>query len=346
MKEPYPLTAATACLLISSLMAIGAQGVVAAAQKRQPRPTPPATLRPEERGAAETALRRLQSLRDGWNDVNRQFIQPNVKAGRKLDWREYEVQYLEARTAADEARRVLPRGELRAAVEQAMGLFEDLEEIEEIFANRSPITTSVRVSDVYPYLKKYSVPYEGVVVRAGYGLTLHKDFVMSYILPLRFARVNRVEVFLGGSPHPTPPPPTFEQMFRLKARKPDPAPPPSAPPPAADEEVLKDVAMQALKAKLLGSRERMAALLDDGFVCYMPDGKRLDKRQYLEEMERDRTVKRFDLERVVLRTKDGASALSATVKYESFAGESRSFFNAFTFVYRDGRWLISSWRAY
>lgn len=341
MREHPPFLTSIACLLLSSCLTLAAQDLGAAARRQRPPSTPQKTVVAEGRKAAERVLSHLRVLRDGWNDVNRQYILPNVTAGRKLDPGEYEVQYLETRTVVDEALRVLPKGELRTAIGQAMDLFNDLEEIREVFANKSPITTSVRVSDIYSYLKKYDVPYKGGIIRASYGLMLHKDFVMSYLLPLRFARVNRVEVLLGGSPQPVPPPPTFEQMYRILAPKPA-----SPSPRVVSEAELKDIAGQALEARRQGHREWMGRLLDDGFVCYGPGRGRWDKRQYLGEMAPDPSVKRFEIERAELRTKDGAPILTTTVRYESVAGEFRSFVNIFTFVNRDGRWLIATWRAF
>jgi hypothetical protein len=341
MREHPPFLTSIACLLLSSCITLAAQDLGTVALQRRSSSAPRKTVDVEGRKAAELALSRLRVLRDGWNDVNREFIRPNLTAGRKLDSGEYEVQYLEARTSVDEALRVLPKGELRTAIAQAMELFDDLEEIRAVFANRSPITTSVRVSDVYPYLKKYNVPYESGIIRGSYGLMLHKDFVMSYILPIRYARVNRVEFLLGGSLQPMPPAPTFEQMYRISPPKPS---PPAPPGPSEDE--LKDIVRKALEARRGGSREWMASLLDEGFVCQGPGGRRWDRREFLAELAPEPSVKSFKFERAVLSSKDGVPVLSTTVKYESFRGEFRSFVNIFTFVNHEGRWLIVTWRAY
>jgi hypothetical protein len=153
---------------------------------------------------AERALARLRVLRDGWNDVNRQYIKPDFEVGGKLSPIDYEVQYLEAKAAVDDALRVLPKGGLRTALEQAMDIFSDLEQLLLIFEKESPLTTRVHVADVFPYLKKYHVPYESGTARGNFGLVIHKDFVMSYILPIRYARVNQVEVLLGGKQQPLP----------------------------------------------------------------------------------------------------------------------------------------------
>jgi hypothetical protein len=285
-------------------------------------------------------LARLRVLRDGWNDVNRQFIKQDFVAARRLDPQEYEVQYLEAKTAVGDALRVLPKGELHTALEQAMEIFDDLEAITEIFNKTSPFTTNVRVADVFPYLKKYGVPYESGVSRATSGLTLHQDFVMSYILPIRYKRVNRVEVLLGEKAEPVPSPPTFERMFMVPERKETPAPS------TVKIEELKEVATRAIAARLHGDREAMGALLDDGFVFSGLEGRRWDKGQYLRNVSPDPTVKGFTIEGAELGFRGNVPALSTTVMYESFTGGVKRHQNMFTFARRGGKWLIAGWRPF
>src|SRR2546423_1444683 len=285
------------------------------------------------------ALAGLQALRNGWKDENRRFIKQDFVAAQRLDPREYEVQYLEAKTAVGDALQVLPKGELRAAIEQAMDIFDDLEAITEIFNKTSPFSTNVRVADVFPYLKKYNVPYESGVSRATSALTLHQDFVMSYILPVRYARVNRVEVLLAGRAKPVPPPPTYEQMFRVPKQK----PPLDRASVKADE--LKEVARRALEARLRGDRALMGALLDDQFYFYGPEGRRLDKQMYLQKMSADQAAKTFEVKRAELSFSNDTPVLKTVVRYESFLGQSKSFNNTFHFVNRDGRWLIDAWLA-
>jgi hypothetical protein len=82
----------------------------------------------EGRVAAERALARLRVLRDGWNDVNRQFIKQDFVAAQRLAGREYEVQYLEAKAAVGDALQVLPKGEvllLRIFALECIGIFHE-----------------------------------------------------------------------------------------------------------------------------------------------------------------------------------------------------------------------------
>jgi hypothetical protein len=199
-----------------------------------------------------------------------------------------------------------------------MDIFDDLEAITDIFNKNSPFSTNVSVADIFPYLKKYKVPYESGVSRETSSLTLHQDFVMSYILPIRYERVSRVEVLLGGIVKPVPPPPTYEQMFRVPKQK----PPLDRSSVKADE--LKEVARQALEARLRGDRTRMGALLDDRLDFYGPGDLRLDKQMYLQGMKADPTVKGFEIERAELRFSNDRPLLETVVRYESFLGQYKS----------------------
>jgi hypothetical protein len=294
----------------------------------------------EGREAAEQALARLRVLRDGWNDVNRQFIKQSFVAAQRLDSRAYEVQYLEAKSAIGNALQVLPRGELRTAIEQAIDIFDDLEAITQIFRKKSPLTVTVRVTDVFLYLKKYNVPYESSVSRANYGLILHQDFVMSYILPLRYARVNRVEVILGGKAKPIPPPPTYEQMFRV------PTPKPPINRSSISVDALKGIIRQAIEARVRGNQTLLRDLLDDQFVFYALQGRQWDRDRFVRSISLDPLVKGFEIEHAELGFRQEAPVLTTVIKYESLRGEFKSFNNTFTFVNRNGKWLIARWRAF
>lgn len=297
-------------------------------------------LAPENRRVVEQALARLRVLRDGWNDVNRQFIKQSFVAAQRLDSRVYEVQYLEAKAAVSDALYLLPKGELRSAIAQAMDLFDDLEAITKIYDQTTLITTNVRVTDVFPYLKKYNVPYESGVTRGSSSLMLHQDFVLSYILPLRFARVNRIEVLLGGKAQPTPPPPTYEQMFRV------PKPPPALDPSSVHVEDLKEVIHQAIQAKLRGDSARVAALLDDSFVLHGIRGLEWDKGRFLKAIALDPTVKSFELAQAELSIRGNSPVVTTKIKYQSFTEDFKSSTNTFTFVNRGGKWLITRWNLF
>jgi hypothetical protein len=294
----------------------------------------------EVRDVAGRALIHLRLLRDGWNDVNREFIRPNSVVSGKRDYRDYEVQYLEAKSDVAAALGVLPKGELQTAIKQAMELFNDLEEIEEILDKKSPFTTSVRIADVFPYLKRYNVPYEKGIIKTSYGLTLHQDFVMSYILPLRYVRVNRIEVLMGGKAEPIPSPPTFEQMFHVPAIK---LPIDRS---SINAESLKGIARQAIEARLRGKQSLLSDLLNSRFIFYALQGRQWDKEGFLKTVVLDQTVKGFEIESAELSFRLEAPVITTVIRYESFKGEFKNRKNTFTFVNRNGKWLIMTWRAF
>jgi hypothetical protein len=298
----------------------------------------PSKVNTAGRQSARQALIRLQALRDGWNNVNRAYIVRDFEFGQKLNPEAYEILYLEAQAAISEAMHGLPKGELRLALLQAIELFDDLEKLGKIFETKSPLSTTVYISDVFPFIKKYQIPYEGGIEKGALGFKLHKDFVLSYILPQRYSLVNRVEVLLGGKLEPVPPPPTYEQMHRVPPQKPQ----LDRTRVKADE--LKEHAHQALKAKLRGDRVLMDALLDDAFRLYGREGLLLDKQMYLGKMAADQTVKSFEIEGVELSFWNDKPTLVTVVKYESVRGQSKRFRNTFTFVNKGGRWLIITWR--
>lgn len=340
MKVNVLILTTFACMLLTMGFTVSAQNTRPTTRHPITPTTSPRLVGTKGREVAEQALMRLSVLRNGWNDVNRHFIKKDFVAARRLNPQEYEIQYLEAKTAVDEALQVLPKGDLRTALEQSMDVFDDLEAITKIFDRTSPFTTNVRAADVFPYLKKYGVPYESGVSRTTSGLTLHQDFVMSYILPVRYTRVNRVEVLLGGAVKPAPPPPTYEQMFRVPERK------EMLSPADVKIEELKKVASLAVAARLHGDRASMGALLDDEFIYSGPEGRRLDKGLYLWHMSTDPTVRGFTIERAELGFRSGVPTLSITIRYESFKGEAKSYENTFTFAIRDGKWLIAGWRPF
>lgn len=338
MRE-HPSLLAAVCLLLSAGVTVAAQDTGTRARRGAPSASPK-SIGTEGREAAARALMRLRALRDGWNDVNRAFISRDRELGRKINAATYELQYMEAREDVARARAVLPGSELSTALAQAMGVFDDLEELWRIFDKRSPVTTLVGVADVFPYLKKYRVPYEEGMEPGATGYRLHKDFVLSYVLPRRYALVNRVEVLLGGESKPVPPPPTYEQMYRV----PNPVPPLDRSRVKLDE--LKGIARRALEARRRGDRAAMSALLDDRFQFNGRGGRLWDKGTYLGKMEIDPTVKSFEIERAELRFSEDEPILAVLVNYELYLGGSRGFKNTFHFVDRGGRWLIRAWMSH
>lgn len=160
---------------------------------------------------------------------------------------------------------------------------------------------------------------------------------MSYILPSRYARVNRVEVLLGEKAKPVPPPPTFEEMFRI------PLPPVR---PEVGIEPLRRIARQVIEARLRDNKGLMNSLLDDRFVFYRLQQAELNKGQFIDKLVPEPIVKDFDFYQTDLIFRQKTPVLSAKVRYESILGESKVYANTSTFVGRNGRWLVATWRSF
>src|SRR2546421_3345936 len=121
-------------------------------------PAPGRTLSQRDAALAQNALAKLRVLRDGWRDVDPELIWRNNVMGGKID-RDYELHLLEAKDAVGEALSALPDGPLKEAIRSAMDMFLDLEEIHRIFnKGLAGITTSAKVSDIYPYVKSIRSP--------------------------------------------------------------------------------------------------------------------------------------------------------------------------------------------
>lgn len=273
--------------------------------------------------------------------MNRYYIQRNFVMARKKNPDDYEVQYLEAKTFVNEVSQTLPNGELRTAIIQAMGIFNDLEAIEYIFdlgnGGLNTLSTMVDVTEIYPYLKKYDVPYRSGRNGERLAHRLHKDYVMSYILPIRYTRVNRIEVLLGGKAEPVPPPPSYNQMMRIST-------PPEIVRPNVNVEELKNIVGQAIKARVFNERERMRDLLADDFVYGFYQGRK-SKTFFLNGMTGDQSVRGFEITYAELSFKGAVPALATKVRYQSLVGEKFKSYNyVFTFVKQRDKWLIQTWK--
>lgn len=342
-------------LLLCVALSLSAVSVFAQrrSKTRAQTPAPKRSLSERERALAQNALSKLRILRDGWRDVDPELVWRNAVMGGKTD-REYELHLLEAKDAVNEALMGLPDGALKEAIRSAMDVFLDLEEIYRIFnKGLASITTVTKVTDIYPYVKKYSVPYQ--------GNDIHKDKVYMVLLPIRRERINRIISMLGGTPEAAP---VDEKMVELKfwnsiANSTNPA----------DFEAylakypngrnvgrakalttegrrihqeLADIARQVIEAGRRGDKATLDAWLADDYVGRR-DWHTYTKARTLFETKVDMSVRSYEIEKTDLGFKGENALLTATVKYESYDSRTARYANQFTFTRRQGQWKIIAW---
>ena len=90
----------------------------------------------------------------------------------------------------------------------------------------------------------------------------------------------------------------------------------------------------------------MRDLLDDQFMFYALQRRQWDRDRFLRSVSPDPMVKSFEIEQAELSFRQEAPVLTTVIRYESLSGEFKSFNNTFTFVNRNGKWLIIRWRAF
>jgi hypothetical protein len=81
-------------------------------------------------------------------------------------------------------------------------------------------------------------------------------------------------------------------------------------------------------------------------MFYALQGRQWDRERFLRSISPDSMVKGFEIERAELSFRQEAPVITTVIRYESLRGESKSFNNTFTFVNRNGKWLIIRWRAF
>jgi hypothetical protein len=216
-----------------------------------------------------------------------------------------------------------------------------------------------RVSDIYPYVKKYSLPYQANQIRT--------DTVFAILLPLGRERVNRLISMLGGKPEPAPVN-AFQvelKLYRraLKSGKPEDYEAYLAKYPNGEFEhkaraktnegervkrELAEVADRIIGAFRKGDTATLNMLLDDEYSEKSKEYpyKVSNKSETLANIRVDATAKSHRLEEIELVYLRGETVLYCLAVYERSDQNASSYRNAFTFIKRQDQWKVISWSRY
>ena len=115
-------------------------------------------------------------------------------------------------------------------------------------------------------------------------------------------------------------------------------------PPTDKDQVLEDLTAienEWTIANINADKGKLERILADDFVGSGPDGRVLGKAEYIDTIQRDTSVEKWNFESLQLTLRGERATLSGTVQY--VGGEAPQVYN-FTdrFVWRDGRWQATS----
>jgi ketosteroid isomerase-like protein len=109
-----------------------------------------------------------------------------------------------------------------------------------------------------------------------------------------------------------------------------------------DLDTLRDLNLAYVDSVRTGDVERFGQILSEDFLCSLPDGTLLDKRQFLEHTAQPRTLARLEAEQVRIRMLGDVAIIHAATRYTTLDG--RDGLGRYTDVWqkRGGTWLAVS----
>src|SRR5262245_15121466 len=322
-----------------------------------PNPSSPSkrALSGQELAVARKATDSLRRLRDGWFNADPELVLDGgaIIPEWKLDKRNYELFMLEAQDAVNSALKTVSDNVVREGLRSAMEIYLDLEEIHKTFARYSIIGDFAKVSDVYPYVKKYSLPYK--------TNQIHIGIVCAVLLPIGRERINHLISMLGGRPEPSPVNASHVELkFWRQVRrsgKPEDYESYLAKYPEgefADEartktnegekirQELAAIADRIIVAARKGDEATLDLLLDDECV-ERGGGKLRTKAQTLAVTSVDVMVKSYRIGAKDLEFRKGEPVLSCSVLYEGIDRSVSNYMNVFRFIRKQNQWKVIRW---
>jgi hypothetical protein len=177
-------------------------GNVSASSQQQP------VLSRSDISAAVEVLTRLRSLRDCWSDPYMVVSSDDPRFENDSLYqrcgRNYQLRLVEAREAVGRTLTTIRNLNLRHEVSTAMSVFNDLDDLYRLFERRDYFFMStVRVSDIYPIVRKYNIPYQED--------SISKVAVYRAVIPHRRIHIDRLAALIPDTPRDNNPTLTPEQ---------------------------------------------------------------------------------------------------------------------------------------
>src|SRR5712692_6552306 len=105
-----------------------------------------------------------------------------------------------------------------------------------------------------------------------------------------------------------------------------------------DLDTLRDLNLAYLDSVRTGDVERFRQILSEDFLCSPPDGTLLDKRQFLDQTARPRTLSRLEAEDVRIRVLGDVAIIHAATRYATLTGQEGRGRYTDIWEKRGGRW--------
>jgi ketosteroid isomerase-like protein len=109
-----------------------------------------------------------------------------------------------------------------------------------------------------------------------------------------------------------------------------------------DLDTLRDLNLAYLDSVRTGDVERFRQILSEDFLCSLPDGTLLDKRQFLEHTAKPRTLARLEADDVRIRVLGDIAIIHAATRYTSLTGQDGRGRYTDVWQKRGGTWLAVS----
>ncbi len=109
-----------------------------------------------------------------------------------------------------------------------------------------------------------------------------------------------------------------------------------------DTATLRDLNQVYVDSVRTGDVERFRQILSEDFLCSLPDGTLLDKRQFLQHTAKPRTLARLEAEDVRIRVLGDVAIIHAATTYTTLTGQEGRGRYTDDWQQRGGTWVCVS----